>query len=97
MRTMPQRTMKTTMPEKQLPVKPFSKTPMAEETMGSQEKLNKALITAATRGIFNEVKGLVEKGADPNWQNAVGSKAIDYAKAYDYYRIVEYLEKEMAK
>lgn len=97
MTNMRQRTIKTPMPEKQSPVKQFNKAPLSEGNMDTQEKLNKALVTASVRGTLAEVKGLVEKGADPNWENHVGLKAIDYAKTYEYYKIIAFLEKEMAK
>ncbi len=95
--TMRSRTMKTPMPEGQAPVKPFDRPHLTEKQMDPQEKLNKALITAATRGILGEVKELIKKGADPNHRNRVGMSALDYAKAYDYYRVAEFLENKTGK
>jgi len=82
--------------ETQMPTTPGERMPLSEEP-STQEQLNKRLISAANTGMLSKVQKLVDDGADPNHKNSVGMRAVDCARIHDYYRVVEFLEKEMKK
>ncbi len=50
-----------------------------ELSPGEQEKINEQLMEAITGGDANEVKNLVEKGADVNTKNEIGRTTLDIA------------------
>ena len=96
--TMPVRTRKPQFRSSVKTPSPIKGLPTLTETKTEpQEKLNKALISAANSGMLSKVEELTDKGADPHHRNNVGMRAIDYAKIHDYYRVVDFLEKEMKK
>jgi len=80
-----------------LPSKESEGVPLAENKMGTQEKLNKALISAAVRGVLADVKKLVNQGADVNYVSNVGVTALYYAQYHQYQDIIRFLEEEMKK
>ena len=67
------------------------------EKMHPENKLNRALITAANKGALGEVRALVKRGAEPASRNGVGMRAIDCARLQDYTKVVEFLEAELNK
>jgi|GEM_PF-1758481 len=68
-----------------------------KEDLSPQEKLNRGLITAANSGMLSKVEELRKQGADPHWKNSLGMRAIDYAEVQQFYRVVDFLKKEMEK
>lgn len=89
-------TKRTTLNGKREEVTPAVKMggPLVEKNAG-QEKLNRALISAAARGVLADVKNLVAQGADVNYVNDVGVNALYYAKHHQYEDVAAFLEKEM--
>ena len=68
--------------------------PLVEKN-AEQDKLNRALITAAARGVLIDVKNLVKRGADVNYISDIGVNALYYAKHHQYEDVAAFLENEM--
>ncbi len=68
--------------------------PLVEKN-AEQEKLDRALISAAARGVLSDVKRLVKQGADVNYICDVGVNALYYARYHQYGDVAAFLENEM--
>ena len=83
--------------KKQSESKSKSNVPSDTKTSDKMSAINRRLINAAGFGLCEEVKKLLERGADPNAKDEKRKSALDYAKEKEHSEVVQILKESGAK